>query len=142
MFENPGQSAEPLGGMAVLLADDEERLRTVVEMMLEELGAEVIVAEDGAAALAAFDHQPGKIGAVLLDLRMRGLDGLAVLDGLRKIDPGVPVLLTSGAAPDEEVLRRIVRAGCGFIEKPFDVDALGEAFRAVIAGRPAVRRSR
>jgi DNA-binding response OmpR family regulator len=142
MFENPGQAAAPLGGMKILLTDDEERLRTIVEMMLEELGAEVIVAGDGAGALEAFHRHTGGIGAVMLDLRMRGLGGIDVLKRLREIDPRVPILITSGAVPDDDILERIVADGCGFIEKPFDLDGLLAALQAVIGGRGLVQRSR
>jgi DNA-binding response OmpR family regulator len=142
MFDNPGKAAEPLGGIRVLLADDEERLRTIVEMMLEELGAEVIVAGDGKSALELFHRHTGGIGAVVLDLRMRGLDGIAVLKRLRESDALVPVLTTSGAIPEEDVLEQILSSGCGFIEKPFDLDGLAAALCAVIDGRTVVQRSR
>ncbi len=141
MFENPGQPAEPLGGLTVLLADDEERLRTIVEMMLEELGAVVVVAGDGASALESFGKHAEVIGAVVLDLRMRGLGGVAVLERLREQSPKVPVLITSGAIPEDDVLEHLVSSGCGFIEKPFDIDGLATAIRAVIDGRALVQRS-
>ncbi|HUT79260.1 MAG TPA: response regulator [Polyangia bacterium] len=142
MFDNPGKAAESLGGIKILLADDEERLRTIVEMMLEELGAEVIVAGDGTSALEAFRLHTGGIGAVVLDLRMRGLGGVAVLERLRENDPTVPVLITSGAIPDDDVLERLLASGCGFIEKPFDLDGLAAALQAIIGGRAMVQRSR
>jgi len=141
MRGNPGLAAEPFGGTTVLLVDDEARLRDIVEMMLEDLGASVVVAGDGASALEIFRHRAGEVGAVMLDLRLRGLDGLGVLARLREIVPDVPVLITSGAVPDEEILAGIVSRGCSFIEKPFDVAGLGAALQAAIDGRPVVLRT-
>ena len=129
MQNDPVDPLEPLEGKTVLLADDEERLRTVVEMMLEELGARVVVVDGGQGALDVFESDPEGFDLVMLDLRMQGVSGVDAFRRLRKTAPHVPVLLTSGAVPDDELLGELAASGAGFLEKPFNVDRLGEVLR-------------
>jgi PAS domain S-box-containing protein len=99
-----GPGADRGGQGVVLLVDDEESVRRSTRLLLEHLGFEVIVACDGVEAVEAFRAESGRIGAVLLDLTMPRMDGLATLTELRRIAPQVPVVLTSGygAAPIED----------------------------------------
>jgi two-component system cell cycle sensor histidine kinase/response regulator CckA len=90
-------AAEELKGEGlVLVVDDEKNVRISTQLLLQEFGFEVIVARDGVEAIALFEAQSGRIGAVLLDLTMPRMDGLETLKELRRIAPGVPVVLTSG----------------------------------------------
>ncbi|MCU0661283.1 MAG: response regulator [Myxococcota bacterium] len=128
---------QPLYGKRVLLAEDEVRLRTVVSMMLEELGAEVIEAEDGLAAVRAFTKNPN-IDLVLLDIRMTGMSGSSAFEILLQIEPNVRVVLSSGVAPDKELVERLRANRCGFIEKPFSLDNLSAVLCKVLAGEAAI----
>jgi PAS domain S-box-containing protein len=99
----PGQGraasrrAEELQGKGVVLVvDDETNVRLSTELLLRELGFEVLTARDGAEAIEAFRTESARIDVVLLDLTMPRMDGLETLKELRRIAPAIPVVLTSG----------------------------------------------
>src|SRR5215210_6751105 len=106
----------------VLLADDEADVRDLLTSIVgAELGVVVAEARDGAEVLRAVER--GRPALVLLDVRMSGLDGLAVTRRL-KADPAtrnVPVVAISAGASRWEALA----AGCDdFVGKPFEIDEL------------------
>lgn len=113
-------------GASVMIVDDEPGVRWIVREMLERDGWRVTEAVDGADALVQF--RPGAFGLVLMDLHMPRLDGLSALRALRRADPDVAVVLTSGAAPPDvcEQLRAIGHAA--FLCKPFH---RGDLLRAI-----------
>jgi DNA-binding NtrC family response regulator len=138
MLDDPGGNAiAPLDGQTVLLVDDEQRLRTIVTMMIEDLGARVIQADSGERAVAIFAEQRASIDLVLLDLRMRGLTGTATFRELLKIEPQVKVVVSSGVQPSDAFLAELSAHGGSFIEKPFDVDRLATVLATVLARSPA-----
>jgi len=102
-----GNGGATLAGRTVLLVDDELRLRTIVTMMIEDLGASVIQADSGEAAISAYREHQSIIDVVLLDLRMRGLSGAATFRELRKIDPEIAVVVSSGVKPSDEFMAEL-----------------------------------
>jgi PAS domain S-box-containing protein len=90
------QQPERRGKGVVLLVDDEDNVRVSTRLLLEGLGFDVIVARDGVEAIEVFRSQRHQVGAVMLDLTMPKMDGLEALAHLRRIDPAVPIVLTSG----------------------------------------------
>ncbi len=90
----PGPAGRGQG--VVLVVDDEKNVRRTTQLLLEELGFEVVVARDGVEAVESFRAGPARIHAVLLDLTMPRMDGVETLKELRRVAPGVPVVLTSG----------------------------------------------
>ncbi|MDD5309692.1 MAG: response regulator [Deltaproteobacteria bacterium] len=132
-----GPDDRPLEGRTVLVAEDEARLRTIIVMMLEELGASVIAVSDCETAVAEYkSHLPG-IDIVILDLRLKGVSGVQAYKGLLAIDPGAKVVISSGVTPDEDVLESLRQHGGCFIEKPFNLMKLGDALVSVLEGRAA-----
>jgi PAS domain S-box-containing protein len=113
---------EPAPGpqrLTVLLIDDEEVVREMVREVLTHEGLEVLCAEDGAKGVALFREKAQAIDVVLLDLSMPGLGGEETYKLLREIDPGVPVILSSGY-DHQEATRRFGSDGpAGFIQKPY-----------------------
>lgn len=122
----------------MLLAEDEERLRIIVAMMIEELGAEVVSVSDGQSALDEYVRSSGEIDLVLLDMRMRGLSGLSTFEKLLEINPQIKVVLSSGIRPDDDLVEMLLEKRAGFLEKPFNLAKLGEVLGAVLAGQPSV----
>jgi CheY-like chemotaxis protein len=122
----------------VLVIEDDGPTRALLEELLaEELGAAVRGAPDGLAGLAAAaDERPDLI---LLDLRLPGPDGFAVLRRL-KASPrtaAIPVLAVTAASADATL--RAIEGGCsGFVRKPFDLDALIAVVRPYVE-RPETR---
>ena len=113
------------GGLgAVLIIDDDETVRIVARRLLERRGFRVVVAEDGTVGLERFLESPGGFALVLLDLTMPKMGGAATMAELRRIDPSVRVLLTSGY-PEREVAAQFVgMEPAGFVHKPFRADEL------------------
>jgi PAS domain S-box-containing protein len=121
----------------VLVIDDDPGVRILLRAALEKRGFEVTTAEDGEKGLAqAREHHPGLI---LLDMRMPGLDGFAVLRAL-KDDPAtaeIPVIAMTGSPDLKTTARaRVLALGASdFIAKPFDMDMLVEEIRLFINDR-------
>ncbi len=84
------------GEGVVLLVDDEKNVRISTQLLLKELGFDVLVARDGLEGLDVFRAESRRIGAVLLDMTMPRMDGVETLKELRRIAPTIPVVLTSG----------------------------------------------
>jgi two-component system chemotaxis response regulator CheY len=100
----------------VLLVDDSGLARRSTRRLLEEAGYDVVEAEDGLSALERFAVD--KPDVVLLDLVMKGMYGLDVLEKLREMDPGARVIVVS--ADVQTSSRELVQAAgaSGFINKP------------------------
>jgi signal transduction histidine kinase/CheY-like chemotaxis protein len=108
----------------VLVVDDDPAVARVATRMLESAGLRVLVARDGREALALHDEQQGEIALVLLDLNMPGLLGDEVFRALRRVDPKLPILFSSGY-PEQEALDRLAGAGpIHFVQKPYRTQAL------------------
>ncbi|WP_129126791.1 response regulator [Geomonas oryzae] len=123
--------AEPWKGSGtVLLIDDEETIRSLASEMLHELGFDVVAAADGLQGLELFKSRDD-ISVVLLDLTMPQMDGEQCFRELRRIDPGVRVIISSGFT-EHEVTRKFLGKGiAGFIQKPYKLSALREAFKGL-----------
>jgi len=104
----------------VLLVDDDPDVRTVVQMMLEQVGFSVLSAADGFEAVEIFKDKHDEIDCILLDMRMPGMDGRETFKILREIREDVPVIVSSGQCrediTDDDILQN---DGTLFLEKPF-----------------------
>lgn len=119
-------------GATVLVIDDEEVIREVVEATLTARGVRVLLADDGPTGLRVFEEHIGGIDVVLLDLCMPEMSGREVLDRLRAIDPHVRVILSSGADQDDERIADQAVAPAGFVQKPYRPETLLAAIGAAI----------
>ena len=129
---------QPLAGKKVLFAEDQEHLRTIIVMMLEELGADVVPVGDGRSVLEQYESNLHAIDLILMDVKMSGLAGPETYQRLLEIDPGVRVVLTSGTPPDDELVDLLEKHRGGFIEKPFNLSHLGDILQKVLHGEHAV----
>lgn len=134
-LENCPCSATWRGSGTILLADDEESVRTVVRRMLERLGYSVVCATHGQEAVRLYQErldQPDtaqRIHAVLLDLTMPHMDGGEAFRELQKMDPNVKVIMASGYSQQDVTQRFTGKGLAGFIQKPYTFNALIEAVR-------------
>lgn len=119
------------GPLTVLLAEDEEMVRNMVRTMLERLGYTVITARDGAEALEVFRQQRDRIGCVLLDLTMPRLDGWEVLQSIREMGAGVPVILASGYDEGQVMQGGKDERPQAFLHKPYRMAELRDKLRSV-----------
>src|SRR5262245_3762159 len=118
----------------VLVVDDENLVRVMVQLGLEQDGFDVYLASDGREAIQLYRKHLQSIDIVLLDVRMPGLDGPQTLDALRQVNPRILVCLMSGdtGAYRLDDLRR--RGAADFIAKPFGLDYLAGMLRRLIDG--------
>jgi two-component system, NtrC family, nitrogen regulation response regulator GlnG len=118
----------------VLIADDEDGLRWVLEKGLRQAGYEVTAVRDGDAALGAFAEAPFDL--VFLDIRMPGTDGLTVLAKLREVARDAHVIVMTAHGTMETAIQAMQRGAYDYLAKPFDLDeVLLLAERALLAGR-------
>lgn len=105
--------------IGVLVVDDDDTTRAVARRMLVMAGYTVHLASDGDEALGVYREHHDDIQVVLLDLTMPRLDGSATFTELRRQDPGVRVVLTSGYNEREATSHLIGKGLAGFIQKPY-----------------------
>lgn len=125
----------PRGAETVLIVDDDDMIRALGVMTLERLGYRVIAASDGAEAVDRFLAGRSGIDLVLLDLFLPGLTGRQVLEKIRQIRPGIPVIVTSGHdfERDKEVFAEL--KADDYVLKPFTITDLAVAVRTVLDRR-------
>lgn len=108
----------------ILVVDDESDIRELVAGVLEDEGYETRSAADSDAALEAIAERRPSL--VLLDVWLQGsrLDGLDLLDEIKRRDPSIPVLVISGHGNLDTAVAAIRRGASDFIEKPFEAERL------------------
>ncbi len=121
------------GSGTVLVVDDEEPVRHVATRMLESFGFKVIQAVDGVDAVVKVKEFPGLIRLVLLDMMMPQMDGAETLEQIRRLDPKIQIILTSGFS-ERELHRRFGENGPdGFVPKPFRAELLKEKIHSALS---------
>jgi len=118
----------------VLVADDEAVMRSMVERLLKRTGLRVLLAPDGVAAVKLFKEHSGEITFVLLDLTMPKLDAVKTLVELRRHNPNVKAVLTSGYNEASITQRSLQDGFVAFIPKPYQAGDLIELARQICAG--------
>jgi PAS domain S-box-containing protein len=123
--EPPAGIAPPRGdGECILVVDDEITVGNSARMALESFGYRVLLAGDGTEALALFAQKPNGIHAVLTDIAMPFMDGIALIRALRKMQPGLRIIASTGLAEKSE-LASLKSLGVEIIlHKPYGADTL------------------
>ena len=130
------KTGSPQTTSEILIVDDEEDIRDLIAGILKDEGYETRVAGDGEAALAAVRQRRPQL--VILDIWLQGsrLDGIQVLDVLKREHAEMPVVMISGHGTVETAVASIKKGAYDFIEKPFKADRLIHvAGRALEAAR-------
>ncbi len=121
-------TAEWRRDFTILVVDDERDIRDGSERILTRMGHRVLLAERGEEALYILKETPADV--VLLDLKMPGLDGLEVLDRIRRAHPDILVIIVTGFATIETAIEAMKKGAYDFMTKPFRPDQL-----RIVAGR-------
>ena len=119
----------------VLLAEDEESLRGTLHTTLTRMGFSVLDAKDGIEAVELFRRHKDTIRLVMCDLTMPHMDGWETLAAMRKLSPGMPVVLTSGYDEADVMAEDRDELPQAFLAKPYSVDALRRAIRSALGKR-------
>jgi CheY-like chemotaxis protein len=125
----------PQTGETILLVEDGEALREVLQRVLEELGYRVRVAKDGAEAIAVSTAHDGPIHLVVTDVVMPNVGGRELALELWKTRPETRVLFMSGYTEDSIIQQGLRKQSVGFIGKPFRPDVLARKVREMLATR-------
>src|SRR5687767_1474756 len=121
--------------MKILVVDDHTLVRQGLAALLRDQGAatEVVHAGDVAQALAAVATR-ADLDAILLDLRMPGIDGLSAIGEIGRRRPELPVLILSSSEDPEDVRQALERGALGYVPKSASPEVLISAVRMVMAG--------
>ena len=116
----------------ILVAEDEAILRGLLRRWLENLGFRVLETRDGLEALEVYQQHQQEISLLLLDYKMPRLDGVEALLELRKLDPQVRVILSSGYTEERAIEEHGDAGWAGFLQKPYDQTELKDAIQKVL----------
>ncbi|MBI5739507.1 MAG: response regulator [Nitrospirae bacterium] len=120
------------GDETVLLAEDNEHVRTLGRYVLEKYGYRVLIAEDGVEAVNKFNEHIDEIRLCILDVIMPKKSGKDVYDEIKRTRPGVKVLFMSGYTADVLHRKDILGEGLNFITKPVTPETLLKKVREVL----------
>jgi len=121
------------GSETVLLIDDEDIIIDIGGQILERLGYRTLMARSGEEAIEIYQANKNEINIVILDMIMPDMGGGETYDRLKKINPEIKVLLSSGFSIDGQA-SEIINRGCNaFIQKPFNVEQLSRKIRGILS---------
>jgi CheY-like chemotaxis protein len=126
-----------MGGARVLLVDDEHELVTTIAERLELRGYTVDAVTDGNQALER--SRAATYDVVVLDLKMPGIGGAAVLAQLEKEQPDLPVILLTGHISTIERDEGLAQGAFAYLLKPVNLEELLQAIRRATEGRDGTR---
>ncbi len=113
----------------ILLVDDEEDIREVLSISLADMGYEVSEAQDAREAVRIFKEVNPPI--VLTDIKMPGMDGIELLQEIKRINPDTEVIMITGHGDMDLAVKSLQYEATDFITKPINVDALDIALKRV-----------
>ena len=115
---------------SVLVIDDEEIMREILQTLLEREGCQVSLAASGEDGLALAHAQPFDVAIV--DVMMPGIDGIETLDELRKLDEDLPVILITAYGSDEIASEAEAAGVFDYVPKPFDNQVVRDVVRRAL----------
>ncbi len=119
-------------GESILVVDDEEPIRSITRQTLEAFGYHVLLAADGAEAVAIYAQHQGNIDVVLTDMMMPVMDGAATIEALTRMNPRVRIIGASGLAAEGHGLKAAADALIHFLPKPYTAATLLTAIRSAL----------
>lgn len=131
-MEHGPETRDLSGTGMILVVDDEEMVRKIVQVSLERFGYTVVLAEDGQRAIEIVNQLGAQLSVVLLDMTMPVMSGNEALRHIKTIAPWLPVIASSGH-PEVEALSRFGSEQlAGFVQKPYTFRQLGEILKDVL----------
>ncbi len=129
---------EAIGGSGVILiVDDEKFVLQLAQATLTRCGYDVLVAEDGRAAVDLFSRESHRVSAVVLDVTLPDMSGDEAMTRLREIHPQVKVIASSGFSESEAIDRFRGHPLAGFLQKPYKSRELASLVKETLETRTA-----
>jgi signal transduction histidine kinase len=128
----PATTGLALGNETVLLVEDDPRVRRLTRRMLEDLGYEVLEAEDGVRALALAQDYTEALPLMVTDVIMPALGGGELVERMNAIHPETRVVFVSGYPDDALGQHGVLPPGAAFLPKPFTQEELAQKLRDVL----------
>jgi PAS domain S-box-containing protein len=129
-----------IGAGAVMVVDDDRTLRELLGSAVARMGFTVIAASDGVEAVDLFRQHHGEIRLVISDLTMPRMDGWDTLQALRKIVPGIPVILSSGHSESHVMSGNHPELPQAFLMKPYELKRLRSAIFSILETHKATHK--
>jgi len=123
------------GHETVLVVDDEPGLRDLARTGLQQHGFDVLAVETGEQALEILRRGEPHVDVMLLDLTLPGISGESVLREVRKLTPGLPVVIASGYATVESQSSWVAAGAMSFVAKPYRIRQVAEKLREALDWR-------
>jgi signal transduction histidine kinase/serine/threonine protein kinase/CheY-like chemotaxis protein/tetratricopeptide (TPR) repeat protein len=127
-------------GETILIVEDEESVRRMVERLLRQLGYRVVSAGNASEALGLDSDLLGNVDLLITDVVMPGASGPELVEELRRRWPAIPVLYLSGYSEDASLGSKLQEGCTAFLGKPFDHDELAAAVTELLKKRELDRR--
>lgn len=124
------------GSETILLAEDDEMVRSLSQRILSSNGYTVLIAADGEHALRLFEEHQDTIDLVLLDVVMPSMGGREAYERMRTLRPGLKALFASGYSEAAIHKNFKLEEGLQLLQKPYTREPLLRAVRAVLDGAP------
>ena len=132
VFESHKLSEIRGGTETILLAEDDESVRMLVERSLRDLGDTLLVTRNGEEAIEIFHQNSDKISLALLDIVMPLKGGKDAYEGMHQIKPELKVIFMSGYSANSVHESFVLIAGVPFLPKPFSPSSLARKVREVL----------
>jgi len=130
-------SLPPAGhGEKILIIDDERAFQEITRAIFTKFGYRVLTASDGTEAVALFAQHKNDIDLVLTDMVMPFLDGPSTINALRRLDPDVRILASSGMSENDRQAEKLT--GHPLLLKPFTTEQLLTTVDRVLRSQPRV----
>jgi len=127
--------AFPQGHGCILIIDDEELVRYTAKEIMEEIGFSVFMASDGLDGLEKYKAHQNEIDLVILDMIMPKMNGRECFVELRKLNPKVKVVISTGYISDRTTNAAYPDGAAGFIRKPFTISELHKEINRALAAK-------
>ncbi|MER3522778.1 MAG: hypothetical protein C4326_01585 [Ignavibacteria bacterium] len=132
----PSQAEQIVGGTEkLLIIEDEEMLRDLVTVLLEEKGYTILAAEDGKRGVELYEEHRDTIAAVITDMGLPIMSGEEVFHRIRAVNPQAKIILASGFVEPDVKADLMGRGVGGFIQKPYTVNEIVRVVREVLDTR-------
>jgi PAS domain S-box-containing protein len=124
-------------GELILVVDDEKSIRHIAQHTLERVGYRVLLAAEGAEALALYAQHSEEIAVVLTDMAMPVMDGPSLIVALRALNPQVQIIGSSGLTSAEALAKSVGKRIRHFLSKPYTAELLLKTLDELLNGQPA-----